>query len=150
MTLNPKTHVPPTTAPAPRRRGTWSSAVRGVTAAGGALAVALLATACTQASAAVLEEPSAVPSVAADAGQQPAEDAAQRPAEDAAPAAAEAAPEPSDEGEPSPVRAAPSESGPSDQRAPSPVPATGPSDQRDPRPVPSVPGEPEQGLVVTG
>ncbi len=107
--------------------------MRGVTAAGGALAVALLATACTQASAAVPEEPSPVPSVAAP---EPAEDVAQQPAEDAAPAPAEAAPEPSDEGEPSPVPAAPSE--------------TGLTDEREPRPVPTVPGEPEQGLVVTG
>lgn len=151
VTLNPKTHVPSTTASAPRRRGTWSSAVRGVTAAGGALAVALLATACTQASAAVPEEPSAVPSVAAP---QPAEDAAPAPAEDAAQAPAEAAPEPADEGAPSPVPAAPSETGPADQAAPSPGPAapseTGLTDQREPRPVPTVPGEPEQGLVVTG
>ncbi|MFI2363616.1 hypothetical protein [Promicromonospora sp. NPDC019610] len=141
MTLNPKTHVPSTPATAPRRRGTWSSVVRGVTAAGGALAVALLATACTQASAAVPDEPSAVPSVAADT--EPAE---------AAPA-----PAPADEGEPSPVPAAPSESGPSDEGGPTPAPAapaapaeTEPTDEGEPRPVPTVPGEPEQGLVVTG
>ncbi|MFJ3405957.1 hypothetical protein [Promicromonospora sp. NPDC090134] len=127
MTINPRTHVPSTTTAAPRRRGTWSSAVRGVTAAGGALAVALLATACTQASAAVLEEPSPVPSVAADAAPAPS-DAGAEPAE--------AAPAPADEGEPSPVPAAPAE--------------TGPTGEREPRPVPTVPGEPEQGLVVTG
>ena len=126
VTIEKNTPVQQSTVPA-RRRGAWSSAARGVVAAGGALAVALLATACTQASAAVPEEPSAVPSTSADVVSQPAE-------------AAEPAPEPSDEGEASPAPAAPA--------APS---ETRPSDEGEPRPVPSVPGErAEQGLAVTG
>jgi len=138
VTIEKNTPVQPSTVPT-RRRGAWSSATRGVVAAGGALAVALLATACTQASAAVPEEPSAVPSAAQDAVSQP----------------AEAAPQKSDEDEPSPVPAAPDESAPSDQRAATPVPAapseTRPSDEGEPRPVPTVPAErAEEGLAVTG
>lgn len=124
VTIEKNTPVQPSTVPT-RRRGTWSSATRGVVAAGGALAVALLATACTQASAAVPEEPSAVPSaVSSDAA-------------DAVPQPAEAGQAPSDEGDATPAPAAPSE--------------TRPSDDDEPRPVPTVPGErAEQGLAVTG
>lgn len=137
VTIEENTPVQPSTVPA-RRRGAWSSATRGVVAAGGALAVVLLATACTQASAAVPEEPSAVPSaVSSDAVPQP----------------AEAAQEPSDEGDATPAPAAPSETRPSDEsdeREATPAPAapseTRPSDEGEPRPVPTVPGE----LVVTG
>lgn len=96
VTIEENTPVQPSTVPT-RRRGAWSSATRGVVAAGGALAVALLATACTQASAAVPEEPSAVPSAAQDAVSQPAE------------AAPEAAPEKSDRDEPRPVPSVPAE-----------------------------------------
>ncbi len=137
VSIEENTPVQPSTVPT-RRHGAWSSATRGVVAAGGALAVALLATACTQASAAVPEEPSAVPSAVSEP--------------------AEPAQEPSDEGEATPEPAAPSETRPSDESDESeaaPAPAapseTRPSDEGEPRPVPTVPGErAEQGLVVTG
>ncbi|MFE7504705.1 hypothetical protein [Promicromonospora sp. NPDC057488] len=143
MTIEKNTPVQPSTVPT-HRRGAWSSAGRGVVAAGGALAVALLATACTQASAAVPEEPSAVPS----AVSQPAE---------AAPSDSGPSDE-SDEREATPAPAAPSETRPSDEsdeREATPAPAapseTRPSDEGEPRPVPTVPGErAEQELAVTG
>lgn len=124
VTNEPKTHVPSTTGAPVRRRATWRAAARGVAAAGGALAVALLATAGTQASAAVPEERSATPSAAADIAPKPAKAASQ----DAA------APVPA---EPAPVPAEPSESGPTDRSTQRPA-------------TPATAAEQEQGLVVTG
>ncbi len=139
VTNEPKTHVPSTTGAPVRRRATWSAAARGVAAAGGALAVALLATAGTQASATVPEERSEALSAAADIAPKAAKAAPQEAAElaeDAAPRPAE--PAPSDEAEPTPVPATASESGPTDQSTQRPA-------------TPATAAElAEQGLVVTG
>src|SRR5688572_27058680 len=93
VTNEPKTHVPSTTGAPVRRRATWSTAARGLAAAGGALAVALLATAGTQAGAAVPEERSPAPSAEADVAPQTTKAASQdaaAQADDAAPRPAEA------------------------------------------------------------
>lgn len=130
--------------PALRRRTVWSTASRGLGAAGSALAVVLLATACTTASAAVPEPPSTAPSASAQEARVPS-------------APTDAAPEPAAPAEASPVPSVPKDGGAEPSTAPSPAPSTGrdeskpePMDQTEPRPVPTVPGESSPKLAVTG
>lgn len=155
VTLNRNSANPSDRSTAPRRpRTVWSTASRGVAAAGSALAVMLLATACTTASAAVSDPSSTVPSASTGEAHVPA------PAgEDArVPSVpADTAPEPAAPTEASPVPSVPTDVTAEPSTAPSPAPAPtdrgaskpAPADQTEPRPVPTVPGESPR-LAVTG